>query len=269
MLDAQLLETIRSIIHARVPDRHDLVAREFKQAVAAQAARGGMRSGAMIAKLNNIAGTEIRARIKEAQNKIQQAVGELHICFSNTLAADMKHELAIHAREAHDAVRDVLLSFAPHIFQPEFLKIDTPYQRALTESNSELGFFAAKLQAAQREQAMSTKPNTNIYVHAPSIVQIGDNATANLILNLNDEAKEAVSRSLMACAKFLEETNSVPRATDLIQIVDEAQVEVQKNNPNNTKLYASLQILASAFQGMASGGQVYELISNAITLFGR
>jgi hypothetical protein len=269
MLDAQLLETIRSIIHARAPDRHDLVTREFKQAVAAQAASGGIRSGAMKEKLNSIAGTEIRARIKEAQNKIQQAVGELHICFSHTLAADMKHELAIHAREAHDAVRDVLLSFAPHIFQPEFLRIDTPYQRALTESNSELDFFVAKLQATQRKQAMLSKPNTNIVnVHAPSIVQIGDNATANLTL-INNEAKEAVSRSLKACAKFLKETNNVPRAANLIQIVDEAQVEVRKTNPDNTKLFEFLQILASAFQGMASGGQVYELIRNAITLFGR
>lgn len=269
MLDTQLLETMRSIIHARTPDRRDQVIREFNQAIAAQAASRGMGSGRMRLTLNNIAGTEIRIRIKEARNTIQRVVSELHVCFSPTLAADMKHELAIHAGEARDAVTNALMSFSPNIFKPEFLSIDAPFQRALTESNSELDFFAARLQAAQREQTLPVKPNTNIHVHAPSIVQIGDYANASLTFNLNDEAKEAVNRSLEASAKFLAETKSVPRASDLMQIIDEAQTEAQRDNPNNTKLYASLQILASAFQGMASGSQVYELISSAITLFGR
>lgn len=269
MLDARLLETIRAIIHARAPDRHEQVVREFKQAIASQAAGGGMGSGRMIFTLNEIAGTEIRIRIKEARNTIQRVVSELHVCFSQALAADMKHELAIHAGEALDEVRKALISSGHRILKPELLSVDAPFQRALAESNSELDFFAAKLQVTQSEQSSPVKPNTNIHVHAPSIVQIGDYTNASLTLNLDKEAKEAVNRSLEASAKFLAENENFPRATDLKQIIDEAQTELQKNNPNNTKLYASLSILALAFGGMASSGSVYDLIINAITLFSR
>jgi uncharacterized protein YdhG (YjbR/CyaY superfamily) len=266
VLDQLLLDRIRGLLRTRTADRRELFLREIARIANELNAKGLLGSGVMVQRISDLAATELRISVREIRGTIQRVIGELAVPHTVTLPADMKHELSIHASEAKQRVIDALIANS-HLI-PSAVDVELPYKRAIEESNAELDLFLDRLVLLQRK-ALDAAPRSNvIHVHAPSIVQTGDYTTASLTLNVNQESRAAVLAAIHAVSTFLSSNPDVPRLGELRQIAEEVRTEVGKEHPNASKLYALLQVLAAAASGIASGGQVYEVVRNAITLLG-
>jgi len=142
-------------------------------------------------------------------------------------------------------------------------QIRAAHTHAIDEARAEINLFVDA--PAAREQAQPA--------HAPvqvtaGIVQIGNYNQATQHITVNDQSRRAVTAAMDAVEAALNQGADVARADDLRQIAADVRQEIAAAAPNQPRLLTEMQALAAAFQGIASGGQAYEVIRGALALLG-
>jgi hypothetical protein len=81
-------------------------------------------------------------------------------------------------------------------------------------------------------------------------VQTGPSATANVVQTINPSDKETLLKALETVKRGLVDIDALPAhpKKEIIELVDEAHVEVNKSTPNGTRLGSILQGIATAIQ---------------------
>src|SRR5262249_10253804 len=101
-------------------------------------------------------------------------------------------------------------------------------------------------------------------------VQTGPSATANVVQTINPSDKETLLKALETVKQGLVDIDALPShpKKEIIELVDEAHIEVDKSNPNRTRLGSILQGIATAIQTAGSLQPAYQALKAALIPFG-
>lgn len=101
-------------------------------------------------------------------------------------------------------------------------------------------------------------------------VQLGANAVAHVTQHLTASDKERLLSALQSVEDVLKHATQIENSqrAELLQIASETRENLNAESPNNTKLRMTLDVLATAVQGIASGGAAYEALRGAMITLG-
>ena len=132
----------------------------------------------------------------------------------------------------------------------------------------EIDLYAASLKDSGEES--ESQPATYNFYGNVGAVQSGAGSTANVVQNLAETDRQEIVNALNEVKLAIQNlTDKEEReVNELVEVVDESIEELNKTNPNNTKLYACFNILSGSIQAIANAGAAYQAIKNALVPLG-
>jgi D-glycero-beta-D-manno-heptose 1-phosphate adenylyltransferase len=128
----------------------------------------------------------------------------------------------------------------------------------------------ASSSAAISEQIKSVFVSVvNVY-QSQGIVQTGAGALAALTIKQDGEGRREIERALEAVERTLEQAGSLGSAerNEALELVSDVKNELQRDNPNGSRIRGALQGLGTVIQTVALTPEVYQLLKGAAALLG-
>lgn len=124
--------------------------------------------------------------------------------------------------------------------------------------------------AKARSQSAAVAPIEYSFYGNVGTVMTGPGAVAHVVHDIGTEQREAILAALQEVKQALLRAPGIPLRDqqDLLELAGDAAGEVAKESPNTKRLSMTLQSLASAVQGIASGQGAYEVLRAAAAAIG-
>ncbi|MEW5818066.1 MAG: hypothetical protein AB1798_22075, partial [Spirochaetota bacterium] len=149
-------------------------------------------------------------------------------------------------------------------------ELDRARNQALAKVGTEIDLFVHSLKKkADSEKNGSSSTVLNIYSPVGSI-QTGNYSIANVTQNIDTEVREQIRKILeeINLALSHSEVETTAPKSELIEIVQESQKELQKEKPDVTRLRSLLITVGTSIQVVSSLKPAYETLKQALTFIG-
>jgi len=198
------------------------------------------------------------------------------ISYSPELSDELKGLVAQHLPEELAELRDYikpttsLIIDSPSLYESIWQELDSERNQALSKVGTEIDLFVYSLKKeADTVKNGTSSPVFNIYSPVGSI-QTGDSSIANVTQNIDTEVKEQIRNALEDILSTLtqSEVETPTPKGELIEVVQESQVELEKGRPNITRLKSLLTGVGTSIQVVSSLKPAYETLKQALTSIG-
>jgi hypothetical protein len=107
------------------------------------------------------------------------------------------------------------------------------------------------------------------HISSVGAIQTGPSATANIVFNIAED-REELRRALDAVRDALSTVEALPAhpISEVVDLVDEAKIEIDKPKPNNMRLGSALSAVATAIQAVGSLQPAYQTLKAALLPLG-
>jgi hypothetical protein len=116
------------------------------------------------------------------------------------------------------------------------------------------------------------KSDQNVFnIYSPvGAIQTGANAIAYPTQYLDTATQERLLNALKFVEEALANTDSLPShpKSEIVELVQESRVEIQKEKPNTTKLQTLLSTVGASIRTVASLKPAYETLKTVLVYFG-
>ena len=210
---------------------------------------------------------KLRAQI--VWQNLQKVLSQTGITPSAELSSELKQEVLKYSEAIYTEASDKFQYIAGLVGIPTGYSMPEARERALAKVTAEIDLFSLSLTRRAEAQNSQSAPIVNFYSPVGT-VQTGPNATANVVQNINPVDKEVLLRALDAVKQGIASIDRLPvyPKQEIIELVDEAHVEVGKPTPNVTKLGAIMFAVATAIQTVGSLQPAYQTLKDALIPFG-
>jgi hypothetical protein len=273
MFDPKVLDLAGRIIQVQLEELLQQLSRDLELIRNEMTMRGMGRSGAIVAKIHERCAREVEIRARIVWLALQKAFLATGVQPSESLAEDLKREVEKHLSPGLPVLNQVVTKEAelmriPHPPSP----LSDALSRALRKVGVEIDLFVQSLVsrgAAVREQGVPS--STTLVFQAPvGAVQTGPGATASVVQVLAAEDREALLQALRFVGESLVTVEKLPGSSkdEVLELVKEVGVEVQKPKPNGIRLRSILSAIATAIQTTASLQPAYQALKAALLPLG-
>jgi hypothetical protein len=140
--------------------------------------------------------------------------------------------------------------------------------RELARHDAEIDHYVASLETATA-RGSTISGAYNFYGNVGA-VQTGPGSVAHVIQHIGADQREALLVALGRVKQSIAQAPDIPERdqNELLEFAEDAAVELAKESPNTRRLSMTLQTLAAAVQGIASGPAAYEVLRAAAAAIG-
>lgn len=256
------------LIRTSWKSRENDAPKQIGQIKVQNAARGSFLSSGTVLQVDEILCRELEARAI----LVWQAIVRVH----KIVGLGTNPDIATYFKDIFNRYNQETLNELLPIFENETKMIKMSYNSRLPEvanmskdkHDIEIDLYLATLK--DTKEVSATQPATYNFYGNVGAVQSGAGSTANVVQNLAETDKQEIVNALHEVKLAIQNlTDKEEREiNELVEVVDESIEELQKTNPNNTKLYACFNILSGSIQAIANAGPAYQALKNALLPLG-
>ena len=269
MLSDTFKERVARLIEVGLTERRRQLPLSLMKIDHEAAAAGGYHSSARYLQIHRLIAQELHTRaiiIWRALVRVHQILGR---SFTETLAQDLKSEFASYLNEVRTELNGVLAEKIKDDKLLQRLTLDEAASDILSKHNVEIDLYADDLRRLPAESESTSLKHTYNFYGAVGTVQTGAGAQANVVQNLGTDEKQAILLALAEVRKAIEAAHELgTQQGELIEITEECATLTRADSPNNSKLRAMFDVLASSIQTVASARPAYEAMKAALLPLG-
>lgn len=232
------------------------------------AASGGFHSSSRYLLIHRVTAQELQIRgiiVWRGLVRVHQILGS---SFSETLAQDLKSEFASYLNEIRNELDKVLAERIKDDKLRDRLTLDESASDSVAKHNIEIDLYVDDLRKPSLEESASPQHTYNFY-GAVGAVQTGPGAQASVVQNLGTDEKQGILLALVEVRKAIEAAHELgSQQSELVEITEECTTLMKADSPNNSKLRAMFDVLASSIQTVASARPAYEAMKAALLPLG-
>ena len=148
------------------------------------------------------------------------------------------------------------------------LTLDEACDDSRRKHDVEIDLYVDSLKISAEEQPSAMAHSYHFY-GTVGTVQTGAGATANVVQNLAAEDKQALLRALDQIKDAISSSQALlAQREELIEIAEECITLMQAPQPNDSKLRAMFDVLATSVQAVASAQPAYQALKAALLPLG-
>jgi hypothetical protein len=269
MLDPKVIELVDRMVRVQFEERETQLGREILQEKYREAKSGGP-SSVTVDRVYDLCSHDIGIRTQIVWQNLVRVLSQTGIVASETLGEELKTVV----RSYHSSIYNhpfQSLQAASTNFAPRRPLTDA-WERAVMKIEAEIDFFVLSLlRHAEAKGQQPGSPQPVFHFHSPvGAIQTGPGATANVVQNLAAQDKEALRRALDLVRDALSDVDDFPGnpKAEIVELVAEAESEVGKPSPNQTRLRSILTAVASVIQTVGSLQPAYQALKVALLPLG-
>lgn len=246
--------------------RNELRERRDSQAasITAKFNKAGMfHSGNRLAAVQKLYATELRVATAVAWEVLRSA----HAAMGSKVSGEVRDALKEWMRHRIEALRGELsVECQGELRDPNPRGIDPSLKEPAA---IELQRYDAEIDNYLDMTQNQPKPGTSIVINAQTIGAVVTGEHAVVHIKQNSEAVKQLAAALDAIRQVIPSSELAPRAKEeLLEIVADADRELAKPEPNETKLLTFFTVLAASVEGIANAKPAYESIKSVLATFG-
>jgi hypothetical protein len=267
MLDQQIAERIRTLIHAARPNRAQAVDKEISRIRGEMAKRNVLQSSMTVQRIGELVAMELRARANLTLGTLLRVHTALGSPLSDTLATDLKHEASVYINEDAD---ELTAKWQKHLtWHRGDLSLQAERITAQDSVDAEIDLYVDSLKA-RAKQAQASGAQTVTISGPVGAVQMGSGAVAHVIQQISGNDRTAILEALGQIKAQLPDATDIdnPTKQEIQTLVDESEQELQKDQPALAKVRAMLSTAAGTIQTIASLQSVYQTLKAALVPLG-
>jgi hypothetical protein len=278
MVDPELVELARKKVKIQLDQRHNQFRQEVSRVTNEMASRGILYSTIALGKLYKTFADEIDTEASIAWLEFKNVLSAIDVHPSEELTYHLKQDAEKILRAImNDLTTDLskltnsIMSISPQEIDNLIGKLTNTQNKALERINNEIELFVLSLSRAKEKDGPTDSAKNVINVTGNvGAIQTGPNAKANVTQIIGSQDQEALLTALDNVKKYLESEATLPGLTkeEAVELIEESRIEVNKPNPNSTRLKTSLMSIAVSIQTVASLKPAYEVIKSALSYFG-
>ena len=272
MIDKELERLVCEKLSVAFEERDITLGHDYVSTTSDYNKRGVLQSSMAARAVTSLHTQELVIRASVALGQIKRVAAALGVTFDPQLGASVKDFLTETIQTQSSKLSAVAMERQPYKSSGplgtdvlgEFALV---LNRTLRDVGAEVDLWVAALDRQGQEQAAGS---TQVIVSGDvGIMQTGDYATASQTIILNGEAKEVIAQALEQVAQALEKKPEAQfNINEVKELVRECQDEVGKDQPNQTRLRATLIGVATAIQTSAALGPAYQALKGALGFVG-
>ena len=158
---------------------------------------------------------------------------------SDNLASDLKQFLIESINSNYEELTQILDGNLRGMMKPEQVAITGARDHAISKHDIEIDLYVDTMVERHKTASSSmTEKHDYHFYGSVGAVQTGSNAQANVVQNLGSEDKQAIKQALALASDAIKAASDIAdsQKTELVEIVDETNSELEKESPNSTKL---------------------------------
>jgi len=275
MVDPEIVQIARTHTTLKVEEQIRWIVKEIKRINAEMSARGALYSGGTFKRVLDVCVDAVKARGYTAWTTYYRFLTTPGISYSDTLANELKEMVSSHLHEKLCDLKGYLKQSAdlvrlPNLFDRFAPELDVARTHTLAIVGTEIDLFVHSLQKKEQMEHQG-RVSTVVNVYSPvGSIQTGDHTTSHVTQRLDADVRATLSNALSQIAEKLADPNvSLPQPkAEIVDLVDEGQQEIGKENPNLTKLRSLLSAVGGSIQTVASMKPAYETLKQGLIFLG-
>lgn len=268
MLSDELINKARRLVEVGFTERRGQLPLELAAIDSQALAAGAYHSGTRLLLIHRVLARELDIRAILAWRSIVRVHQTLDIPAAEGLATDLKQlfsEFLGSIRSELDALRTDELT-EPNL--RDRFTLDEACEDSRRKHDVEIDLYVDSLKISSGAQPSAMAHSYHFY-GTVGTVQTGPGATANVVQNLAAEDKQALLGALDQIKDAISSSQDLlAQQQELIEIAKECTTLIQAPQPNNSKLRAMFDVLATSVQTMASAQPAYQALKAALVPLG-
>jgi len=268
MLDEQLVERATRLVDVQLAERRQQLPLDIQRIQREAAATGNLESGRKVLQIRDVCAHEIGLRATLVWQNLVRVHRIMGSGLTDSLSDDFKAFIRARVEEDFTELTGILSQNLTRNINIGQVSLDEKKEHVIRRHDIEVDLYIDSLQQGGENEAGQVS-NYNFYGNVGA-VQTGDGASANIVQNLGQDDKDALTQALQLTRDALLTAQELAddRKQDLVGIVDEVSTELQSASPNNTKIKSLFQGIATSIQTIASAGPAYQALKGALVPFG-
>lgn len=275
MLDPKVAELAHERVQIQLKQRNRQFRQEISRVTDQMALKGTLDSTIAYRELYNRYANEIETWASIVWEELKKVLSAIDVHPSEELASDLKQNVGTHLVAITNDLTTDLRKFTNSIMNTQEIdnlidKLTNTLNNASQRIDNEIELFVLSLSRTKEKEvrAGSTKNIINITGNVGA-VQTGQGATANVAQIINPGGREELLQALDDIRKYLESGGDLSGFSkeDVVDLLDDSRAEIEKPNPNGTRLMTYLMGIAAIIQTVADLKPTYEIIKVALSHF--
>jgi len=269
MLDPKVIELVDRRVRVHFEEREGQLQEEINHARDLFAMHGSASSGPAFKAVYDLCAHDIEIRALIVWQNINLVLSRAGIDPSDSLAQDLKKVVQNYYSAIYSYPAQRWEKVASTSSLRLHLELGDAWERALRKVENEIDLFVLSLRRASKEQQPGS-PQPVFHISSVGAIQTGPSATANIVMNIAPGDREELLRALDAVKEALSPLQALPAhpISEVIELVDEAKVEIGKPKPNGMRLGSVLLAVATAIQAVGSLQPAYQTLKAALLSLG-
>lgn len=273
MLDPKVSELARKMIEVQFDKRSEQLRRDILRVTNEMAIKGVTDSTMTLSQYYNLYTDEIGIRVNIVWEELKNILPAMELHPSEDLASYLKKEiekyLSTIIADFNDDWRKRTTQIQSLAYFEQWDNFNSAYDQALKRANAEIDLFVHSL-GRTKGKGQSDFPQNVYNFNAPVVaVQTGQGSTANVTQIISSDDKEALLQALDDIKKYLESGGNLSGFSkeEVLELAEESRAEVEKRNPNSSRLKTYLIGIAISIQTAAGLKPAYEVIKLVLSHF--
>jgi len=270
MFSDKFIERVNRLIDVQLAERRKQMPSEVSKIQSENNARGMLRSSMTILRIKEVCEREIEIRAVITWQCLVRIIKTLPNEQIENLAADLKQFLSESINSNFIELTDILNGNLMNMMRPEQVDMTETKNHAIAKHDIEVDLYVDSLEAADNNgSATDNKHDYHFYGNVAS-VQTGAGATANVVQNLDGDDKEAIKQALALARNAINAAEEIAetKRNELVEIVNDANNELDRSTPNSTKLQTLFITIGTTIQTLASAKPAYQTLKTALLPLG-
>jgi hypothetical protein len=271
MLSEKFLERATRLIENHFFERRKQTPVEITKVKEEQAERNAFYSGMTISRIREICEREIEIRAVIVWQSLVRVLETLGDESSDDIAADLKQFMRESINSSFDELTHLLHQNLAKTINPQQVSLEQTRDHLIAKHEIEIDLYVdTRERRSEKNNASAGQSPTYQFYGNVGAVQTGPGALANIVQNLCQEDQEAMKQALSLARDAFAAAKEVAavKRDELVEIVDEASDELERKNPNSTKLHSLFTTVATAIQTLASAQPAYQALKGALIPLG-
>jgi hypothetical protein len=275
MLNPKVAKLADERIQIQLNQRHKQFRQEITRVTDQMTLQGTLDSTIANREFFNRYASEIETRASIVWEELKKVLSAIDVHPSEELASHLKQDVETYLLStANDLTKDIS-KLANYIMSTQEIdnlidKLTNTQNKALERINNGIELFVLSL-GRTKEKEVRDESTKNIINGTGNVgaVQTGQGATSNVTQIISSNDQEALFQALDDIRKYLESGGNLSGflKEEVIELIDDSRAEIEKPNPNGTRLKTYLMSIAVSIQTVAGLKPAYEVIKFALSHF--
>lgn len=271
MFSEKFLERLNRLIGVQLEERRKQIPLDISVAQRKAAANGMLNSSNFILQVKDVCEREIEIRAVIVWKCLVRLLNTLPDEACDNLASDLKQFLVESIELDYEELTQILNSNLRGMLKPEQVAISGARDHVISKHDIEIDLYVDTMVEKQKTESSSMAEKHDYHFYGSvGAVQTGSGAQANVVQNLGSEDKQAIKQALALASDAIKTASDIAESqkTELVEIVDETNAELEKESPNSTKLQSLFVTIGTTIQTFASAKPAYQALKGALIPLG-